>query len=231
MHLMIKFPAMRLPDHFTSLLRGNVPSISDGWEALDRFAYDTDSALYALVARFFHDVDPQVRVKEIVKILGWHRFRNQLATIFIYYQQYGSYPDRLEMDLTASLTLFEDKIKDYTLPDSSRAFLLALYLNMSSLSINDGNEEHVHLIIPERTIALLSHFNRRIDRIDWVLLLLIHFNEFMGEENLMKLLQDGSSYQELYKILAHREKKILMGNMLSYGFSINESDIFINDVI
>ncbi|MBT3236718.1 MAG: hypothetical protein HN353_12250 [Bdellovibrionales bacterium] len=228
---MIKFPAQRLPDYFTLLLRGDVPTINNGWERLDSLAYNTNSAFYAIVSKFFCQIDPQVRVKEIVKILGWHRFRNQLATLFIHYQQYGSYPDQLEMDLSSDLTIFEEKIRDYTLPDNSRAFLLAFYLSMSSLSLQDGNEGNTHLIIPERTLALLSHFNRRIERVDWVIILLIHFNEFLGEENILRLLQDGASYQEIYQMLANREKRILLGNLLSYGFSINESDVFINDVI
>ena len=78
---------------------------------------------------------------------------------------------------------------------------------------------------------VLSLSTSRTIKIDWVVILIQHLILFLGKDEVVELVKAGGKYQDIYDLLTEDQKKIYMNNLLAYGASINEKDIFISDHI
>jgi hypothetical protein len=67
-------------------------------------------------------------------------------------------------------------------------------------------------------------------RIDWLILQLIQYDHFLGTERMNTLLESGSRYESLFALLSANEQRQMVKNFMTYGASINDSDIFLTDV-
>lgn len=87
------------------------------------------------------------------------------------------------------------------------------------------------MIINKDLIDLLKFSKARSQYPDWMLLLLYHFDNFFGREKLTEFLKTSTPYEKIYEQLTHDQKASLCLNLLAYGYSINEPDIFHESVV
>jgi hypothetical protein len=59
---------------------------------------------------------------------------------------------------------------------------------------------------------------------------LIQYDHFLGTDRMNTLLQNGSRYDSLFSLLSATEQRTAIENYLTYGASINDTEIFLTDV-
>jgi hypothetical protein len=225
-------PAIKMPDYFTLLLRVNMQSSGQYFTGLQQYILNNSSFL-GLAEIGLKDIDKDLHIEKIIKVLGWHGLRDRIATMIIYKKINGEFPDHIPHNNVYGLLDFEDKVKQNTVAGYSRAFLLGLYqkLMLHHIQEVDPNLKVNNMLVDDSTIALLRFAKSRTIKVDWLLILLKHFSFYLGYEELEKLLKSNTSYEEIFSCLELEQQEILMGNLLSYGSSINDSEIFYSKTI
>ena len=114
----------------------------------------------------------------------------------------------------------------------SRVFLLGFYLRLANLQIQRReNNKFIEIKIPEEIGAFLKLSQGRSEKIDWLILITMHLLNGLGDKLLMNALMQGKKFEELYELMSSENKKIMLENLLAYGASIQEQDVFLYDKI
>jgi len=228
---MINLPFISLPEHFTKLLVSNIVNSTQNNTNLELYI-NSNHELNALVRKIFRDIDPDGFLGKILSISGWHGIRNRLAAVYIEYSMTNRFPETANLSLVNDLITIENKLRHFTPQGYSRAFLLAFYAKMTLIQAkkNGKNSGMTPLIIKDEHIELMKYSKAKSIRIDWLILELILFDKLLGTERLENLLKCSSRYETIYTLLEEREQRLMVGNLMTYGSSINDSDIFLTDL-
>lgn len=228
---MINFPYVSLPEYYTRLLVSNIQNTTTVNTNLELYINE-NKELNSLVKRLFRDIDPDGFLGKILSISGWNGIRNRLAAAFIEHAMSGKFPETANLNLVTDLINVENKLRHFTPPGFNRAFLLAFYAKMSFIDIKKRSDtrELTPLIIKDEHIEFMKLSKAKSVRIDWLMLQLIQFEHFLGEERLQGLLKSETRYAALFSLLSEEEQAQMMSNFLTYGASINDTEIFTGDV-
>lgn len=216
-----------MPEHLTYLLRANMTSNGALYRDIHQYVYKR-KGLYELVRRHFSEIDPYGAADKLVKSLGWSGFRDRLAAIYLNYMWRGDYEASADLRTVQDVSDLEQFLSANTTQNYSRAFLLGFYLKSAELSGIDLDDEWkpANLIKDDELKGMLKAMGSRVIKIDWLVLQLLHFRSYLGFSKLAKMLNRACSYAELYGELSMDQREEMSKNMLSYGASINESNIF-----
>lgn len=228
---MINFPYVSLPEYYTRLLSSNIQNSTQVNNNLEMYINE-NKELNALVKRVFRDIDPDGFLGKILSISGWNGIRNRLAAVFLEHAMTGRFPDTANLNLVTDLVAVENKLRHFTPPGFNRAFLLAFYAKMSLIHIKMKSESRdlTPLIIKDEHIEFMKLSKAKSVRIDWLMLQLIQFEHFLGQERLYDLLKNETPYPALFSLLSEEEQTQMMNNSLAYGASVFDSEIFTSDV-
>jgi hypothetical protein len=218
-----QFPIISLPDYYTLMLRSNMQVSGQHFGDIQSFI-QSKPPLLAIVKKVFHDLGPNVQIENIIKSLGWIGFRNRIANAFLDYELNGHFPDTLDSSLIVDLINIEEDVKSFEVSGFSRGFLLGFYLKM--IELNGIKLKLNRFNFNLNNIPFLEFSNSRFPKVDWSYLMIIHFIEFLGEAELKNHLVKKTGFDFIYSKLKKDQKIIFAENMLSYGCSIGESDIF-----
>ena len=86
-------------------------------------------------------------------------------------------------------------------------------------------------IVTDELIHILKKSKIKIVKVDWLLLSLYHLEGYLGRELLLGEIDKGIKFEKLYKKLTDEQKSVMMGNLLSYGYSIGDHEIFYSKTI
>lgn len=189
-------------------------------------------ALDLAVGRGFQEFNDGRGLEKIISALGWPNFRERIASLFIHKIINGKYPDKTQMSLVEDLKNFESHYFEHSVHSNSRIFLLAFYLRMGELSqIRDQNRNELILEAFPDLMPLLNLSQARSEKLDWMLLILAHYIEFLGRSKISKLLASHTTFKELFKELSFDHQILFHSNMLAYGMSIGDDDIFLYEKV
>lgn len=185
--------------------------------------------LYELVRKNFTDIDPYGAADKLVKSLGWSGFRDRLAAIYLNYMWRGSYGESNDLRTVQEILSLEQFLSTNTVQNYSRSFLLGFYLKSAELSglIIPDDFQLKSLVSDEELKGMLKAMGSRVIKIDWLILQLLHFRSYLGFSKLVQMLNRACSYAELYGELSMDQREEMAKNMLAYGASIEEINIFI----
>ena len=228
---MINFPYVSLPEYYTRLLSSNIQNTTAVNTNLEMYINE-NKELNALVKKIFRDIDPDGFLGKILSISGWHGIRNRLAAAFLEHAMTGRFPETANLNLVTDLVSIENKLRHFTPPGFNRAFLLAFYAKMSLINLKMRSDvtDLSPLIIRDEHIEFMKLSKAKSVRIDWLMLQLIQFEHFLGQERLHALLTSETRYAALFSLLSEEEQAQMMSNSLAYGSSIFDTDIFTGDV-
>lgn len=226
---MINLPYISLPEHFTRLLVSNIQNSTANNTNLELYIHE-NKELNALVRKIFRDIDPDGFLAKIISISGWLGIRNRLAAVYIEYAMTGYFPESANLSLVTDIINIENKLRHFTPIGFSRAFLLGFYAKMSLVQVKRSAAHKTPLIIKDQHFEFMKWSKTKSLRIDWLMLQLIQYEHFLGTERMNSLLQAESRYESLFALLSSEEQKEMIDNCLVYGASINDGDIFLNDV-
>lgn len=220
------FPYVNLPNDLLEILKGEYHNGKDSLTKLS-IAVESKSGLSHLVKKTMGSFDPDRRVEAIIKNLGFEAFRSRLSSVYLHKFEFDHYPSESNLDRVQAITDFNISIQDLSVMNSSRAYLLALYLDFATVQKKlDG--ELAHLNIPTEVVSFLKLKSSKNTKLDWLLLLVWHFVEYFGLEEFKSLLQKyNNEYENIYLSMNEDSRFKMMANMLSYGASIQDMDTFI----
>lgn len=232
---MINFPFVSLPEHFTRLLVSNIQNSTQTNNNLELYINE-NKELNALVRKIFRDIDPDGFLGKILSISGWTGIRNRLASVYLEYAMTGRFPETANLNLVTDIINIENKLRHFTPAGFSRSFLLGFYAKMSLIQVKKITDSKSlqdvpsPLIIREEHIEFMKYSKAKSTRIDWLMLQLIQYEHFLGTDRMNTLLQSGSRYESLFALLSSEEQMQVIDNCVTYGSSINDSEIFLTDV-
>lgn len=221
-------PSLEMPKEFTQLLQLNLQQIESGQSHDSLYKYIIQSeVLCALIETHFQHLYPQGKVHHFLRTLGWKNFRDRLASIYLHYLQYGSFPGVTSVNSINDIVNKELQFEKYTINGHSRLFLFFYYLKMAQ-------SNHFGTPFPDNDLEqIIQYAGRRTWTIDWTLLILWHFHSFIGKKKLLNILKyqrEEFRFQSLLKNITHLERRLLFSNLLNYSFSIQDRSLFVESI-
>ncbi|MBF0312650.1 MAG: hypothetical protein HQK50_06100 [Oligoflexia bacterium] len=254
--MMINLPAFTLPWEFTTLLQSDMKNKESSEYLLDRYQHLFSSGATSMVIeRAFRSTWPKQEMKHIIKFLGPKNFRDRLASIYLYYFKHNIYPLETTPEAVSDVVAMEAQLEKYTTQTQSRLFLFFFYLKLTGIVSNQVPAASPLQHFPQEIISLLQATSFKIWYIDWLLLLLWHFHDFLGGDALkdcikskvnnraaiksatthfssnMLPLPTQTPYWSLFSKLSEVQKEQLIENFLTYGLATNNRQIFFNVIM
>jgi len=187
-----------------------------------------NKGLYLTLEKAFKEFDDGRGLEKTVLALGWANFRDRLASLYISKSIYGSFPQKTSMELVEDIKAFEQKFIDQGVHSNSRLFLLGFYLKLANIQIQRReNNQFLEIKIPDEIGPILKLSQGRSEKIDWLILIVMHLREALGEKTLTHAISAGKRLEEIYAMVSVESKHIMHENLLGYSASIREPDFFI----
>ncbi|HXH29787.1 MAG TPA: hypothetical protein VNJ01_03135 [Bacteriovoracaceae bacterium] len=226
----LNLPFVPLPREYVTLLKSNLSTITSPGQVFN--VLRLNKALYFLLEKAFAEFDDGRGLEKTMMALGWPSFRERTASLFIYKAKYGTYPATTDLNLVEDLIELERKYSPHGVNSYSRLFLLGFYLRLANLQ-NSHRESSgsMELKIPEEIGHLLKLSQGRSEKIDWLILVLYHLFEALGIEVLTQELSAKKSFQDLYSLMGPESREHMCSNLLAYGASIDEPELFLYEKV
>jgi hypothetical protein len=227
---MLNLPFVNLPAEFTKLLRTPLSSGSSSETIFE--AIGSNKAIYAILDKAFKEFNDGRGLEKTMIALGWSNFRDRMASIYVYKSVYGDFPTKTSMELVDDVKQLENQYSNHGVHSLSRVFLLGFYLKLANIQIQRRtSNKFMEIKIPDELNAYLKMSHGRSDKIDWLILIVLHLHIGLGEKLLMNSLVAGKKFDELYNLMSPELRKNMLNNLLAYGASIREKDVFFYDKI
>lgn len=223
-------PYVGLPFELVKILKTNL-SVSNPSLVIAEILQKSSSIHYIL-QKPFQEFGFGVDLERSISSMGWQNFRDRLAGIYIYKSLYGDYPLRATLDEVLDIKNLEEIFSEHYVKGPSRVFMLGFYLRLVNIhSRNNAGTDYNDIRIPQEVIALLSRSRNKSHKIDWLILILMHLIYCVGQKTLSEEMVKGRKIKDLYNLLTIEQKKLMVNNLLAYGASIGEPDLFLYDKI
>ena len=221
---MIQFAEAHLPESFVLLLKEqelahknpkmSIASLLNDFESIKLLALNSMEEFY----------QGQLKIEEIVKSLGWNKFRDRLSSVYVEKYVTGYFPCKTNLELVKDILDLEESLLRYSVSDTARGFLISFYFKLQS--IHTESENNLISNLPyyksiQDSLELMKHLKMKVLDIDWLLIQLIHFCEFLSVNKVEEILSKGS-YDDLYQKLTSSQKRSYALNLLHYGYAIND---------
>jgi len=227
----IKLPYVLIPDFLTSLLQKNANAGQVFFDYLK--SEERENVVFRSLIQYGHrDFCPTPTVEFLIKSFGWSGLRDNLAALVVAKVENNYYPHSPDKSLVHDVAAFEQGLEKFVVEGYGRAYLLGLYFKLAK---SDG---HIFSFLDEGpglfsrgVLQCLSQIRSKTIRIDWLLLLLIHFECFLGEAKLLEFVKKGTNFADIAGEISAAQEEVMQDNFLSYGASIGESDFFIHPLV
>lgn len=226
----LHFPYVNLPLEFVTLLKQNLPATTPPGPVFD--VIRPNRALLSVLENAFKEFDDGRGVEKVMTALGWSNFRERMASIYVYKTMYGDYPSRTNMELVEDIHEMETRFSAHSVNSFSRLFMLGFYLKLANLSIQQSEDnQFLEIKVSPEIGSILRLSQGRSEKIDWLILIVIHLNAALGEKMLINNLAAGKKFEDLYQIMPKDAQEIMSHNLLAYGASIQEPDVFLYEKV
>jgi hypothetical protein len=222
------FPMVNLPYQFTSLLRANMQV---GGNSLDniRVFINSQKSMVVLINLIFQDLGKKLEIGSIIKAVGWTGFRDRITNAYVDYALTGEFPSKPNIHNISSIIDLEEDVKPYSVAGFSRGYLLGFYLRMAQIQMEQTGKDFS--IVTDELIKILKLSKIKIVKVDWLLLSLYHLEGYLGRDLLLSAIDKGVRFEKLYEKLTEDQMSVMMRNLLSYGYSIGDHEIFYSKTV
>lgn len=213
-------PFVHMPDYYNRLLISNIQNSTQTNTNLEIYIADHPH-LNHLIKRIFKDIDADGFVGKILSVNGFVGIRNRLAAAYIEHRAMGNFPEVVNQTLIQEALLLEHSWRHFTHQGYSRIFMLGFYLKLASMENKTSS-----MLFQERHLEYMKISKGKSVRIDWLMLLILHFDYFLGFDRYMNALQSHMSLDALMALLSDDERLLMLSNLLGYASSIQDLDFF-----
>ncbi len=214
-----------MPKEFVSLLRTSIAVTNSPGPVFDSIR--SNRGLMMLLEKSFKEFDDGRGVEKVMVALGWSHFRDRFASLYIFKSIYGHFPQKTDMSLVEDIKNIETLYSDFSIQSYSRIFLLGFYLSLSNIEVRHKEGQlNVPLQLPPEVLDVMSICQGRSERIDWLMLMVWHFITYLGKNELINKLTAGVSFSDLYQSITADQQLHFTQNLLTYGASVQEDEVF-----
>lgn len=226
----LHLPYVTLPTEFITLLKTNLSVTTSPAPIFD--VIRPNHALYMVLERAFKEFDDGRGLEKTMMALGWSNFRDRVASVYVAKSIYGDYPAATSMELVEDILALEHKYIDHGVHSFSRLFLLGFYLKLANIQTQRReNNQFLEVRIPDDIAPILRLSQGRSEKIDWLLLIITHLVNSLGSKMLTNALLSGKKFEDLYELMSVDARQMMSNNLLAYGASIREPDMFLYEKI
>jgi hypothetical protein len=126
----------------------------------------------------------------------------------------------------------ETRYVNHSITGVSRVFLLGFYLRLANIQIQRReNNKFIEIKVPEEIGAYLRMSQGRTEKLDWLILILMHLSNALGDKIVLNAIAVGKKLEELYPLMSADSRKHMSDNLLAYGSSIGEADMFLYEKV
>lgn len=226
----LHLPHVVLPVEFITLLKTNLSVTTSPAPVFDILRHN--QALYLSMELAFKEFDDGRGLEKTMLALGWPNFRERLASMYIYKAIHGTFPLHTNMELVENISSLEARFVNHSIHGVSRIFLLGFYLHLANIQIQRReNNKYLEIRIPSEVDHLLKLSMGRSEKLDWLVLILMHLVNGLGEKIVANSIASGKKMEDLYVLMGTDARKLMLDNLLAYGASINEQDMFVYDKV
>jgi hypothetical protein len=223
--MLFQLPHIIMPKELVTLLRTSLAVTSSPGPVFEHLR--GNRGLMMLLERAFQEFDDGRGVEKVMIALGWSHFRDRFASLYIFKSIYGHFPQKTDMSLVEDIKNIETLYSDFSIQSYSRLFLLGLYLSLANIEVRHKEGQlNVPLQLPIEVLDVMRLSQVRSERIDWLILMVWHFISYLGKQQLIARLSSGASFSELYKEISPEEQLHFTQNLLTYGASVQEDEVF-----
>lgn len=223
-------PYVNLPSEFITLLKSNLSVTTSPAPIFD--VIRPNKALYLTLEKAFQEFDDGRGLEKTMMALGWSNFRDRTASVYISKFIYGDFPQKTSMDLVEDIKVLEQKYLDHGVHSFSRLFLLGFYLRLANIQIQRREHNHyLEIKVPDEVGPILRLSQGRSEKIDWLILIVMHLLNAFGDKMLTNSLIAGKKFEEMYQLMSPEARKTMSDNLLAYGASIREQEVFLYEKI
>jgi hypothetical protein len=225
-----QLPYITLPIELIKILKTNL-SVSNPSQVIAEILQESTS-IHFILQKPFLEFGFGSNLERSISSMGWQNFRDRLTGLYIHKSLYGDYPLKATVDQVLDIKNLEDIFSDHYVKGPSRIFMLGFYLRLVNIYLrNHSSTEYNDIRIPQEVINILSLSKNKSHKIDWLILILMHLNMGLGYKNLSEEISYGKKIKDLYVLLTAEQRKLMLDNLLAYGASIGEADLFLYDKI
>lgn len=191
-----------------------------------------DSALKLLLFRYFNNKVPDQTLQGIYRYHGWEYLRKLIISLYIYRLSYNQWPTTYTTPyIDGPFNFLEEELSNYSSKGSNRGSLLAFYLRLLELKLQQEHKVSSFKLIEScsRSVEALSILNIRGSEVDIAALQAWHFGEYYSWEILHGKIKKRSSYSQLIDELSKPYKKTITSNIVTYLLSIGDEENFALD--
>lgn len=226
----LNLPYVNLPSEFITLLKSNLSVTTSPAPIFD--VIRPNKALYLTLEKAFQEFDDGRGLEKTMMALGWSNFRDRTASIYISKFIYGDFPQKTSMELVEDIKVLEQKYLDHGVHSFSRLFLLGFYLRLANIQIQRReHNQYLEIKVPDEVGSILRLSQGRSEKIDWLILIVMHLLNAFGDKMLTNSLLSGKKFEELYQLMSPEARKVMTDNLLAYGASIREQEVFLYEKI
>ncbi|HXH76506.1 MAG TPA: hypothetical protein VNJ08_16160 [Bacteriovoracaceae bacterium] len=226
MNTQLHLPYIKMPAEFISLLKSNLAVVTSTSTVFD--VLRPNRALYRILEIAFQEFDDGRGLEKLLTALGWSNFRDRMASIYVYKSIFGEFPTKSNMDLVEDMKNLESTFINHGVNGYSRLFMLGFYIRLANIqqqAIIDGSAAEIR--IPVEIGKLLNLSEGRTEKLDWLILIVIHLVASLGEKTVIDVISGGKKFNDLYPLMPVTDREHMYKNLLAYGASINEPDFFL----
>lgn len=209
-----------MPDYYNRLLVANIQNNTQTNTNLEIYIADHPH-MSQLIKKIFKDIDAEGFVGKILTVNGFVGIRNRLASAYIEHAATGSFPEVVNQTVIQDALYLEHNWRHFTPQGHSRAFMLGFYLKLASIESKISSQ-----LFQDRHLEYMKISKGKSVRIDWLMLLTLHFDFFLGHERYLNAVQSQLSFDAIISLLTEDERTLMLSNLLAYASSIQDLDFF-----
>lgn len=169
-------------------------------------------------------------IDSFINTIGWKGFRDRLASSYLFHAEFGFFPDIEMEDKVKDIVEFENKLNSIFPEGSNRIFILGIFLKLCDISNQKENQDDwsTLLEIDTKLLEVINLGDQKVLKPDWLIFTLILFNKYFSSTILKEeLIKHKGHFLSLFSLLKDDQKINLMQNLLRYGASIDEEEMFL----
>jgi len=227
---MNEFEFIKMPVEFARLFQVNMESIGVHFKSLPSKAIN-NKAFYSLAKITFpSESAEEFDFSVILKKNGWHGVRDQMTSQYLHFAKYGKYAKKLDQTLIHELVDLEEDFSNYSVQGFSRAYLLGFYFKLWQLQGESPvyANEAFSIIKDKKFQSLFEASANRLAQTDIMILLVLHFRDYLGEQKLRSLIASSKGFTALYNELDSSMKNLFMRNIARYLYSVGDEKMMIS---
>jgi hypothetical protein len=190
------------------------------------------ATLRVMLPKWFSQYIKNGNLESMLNAIGWNGYRDRLASVYIYKKMNGEFPDYVNAVWVEDIINFEKKLIDHIPEGDSRVFVLGFYLKLCEIKLLENGLAKSLLTLSSSIQKILALGTKKIPQLDWFVLTLILLANEIGEDQVYKVIvENKGSYHKVFSTLNLKQKETIMANLLAYGASINEDEIFLDEKV